>query len=80
MSLRKVPCKFFPLRVSKNGIAVMYHVKEETILSVEPLLADSNAFTDTETYPLPEGVTKGQVVRAVPGSVSAGQMQDLDIT
>lgn len=37
-------------------------------------------FADTGTYPLPDGVTKGQVVRAVTGTVAAGTVQDFDIT
>ncbi|WP_422449296.1 hypothetical protein, partial [Thermoanaerobacterium sp. DL9XJH110] len=37
-------------------IAVMYRIKEEDTLPVEPVLADSDSFADTEIYPLPEGV------------------------
>lgn len=61
-------------------IAVMYRIKNEDTLPVEPVLTDSDAFSDTETYPLPEGITGEQVVRAVTGTVSAGQLQDFDIT
>lgn len=60
-------------------IAVMYCEKEEPTLPVVPALADSASFIDTQTYPLPKGVTAEQVVRAVTGSVKAGQMQDFDI-
>lgn len=67
-------------RSSITYIAVMYRVKEEDTLPVAPVLTDRDAFRDTETYPLPEGVTQDQVVRAVTGSVKAGQMQDFDIT
>ena len=61
-------------------VAVMYREKEEPTLPVEPSLADNASFTDIQTYPLPKGVTEDQVVRAVTGSVEAGQMQDFDIT
>lgn len=61
-------------------IAVMYRVKDEDTLPVEPVMADDEAFTDTETYPLPEGITKDQVVRAVMGTVGANELQDFDIT
>ena len=58
----------------------MYCVKEEADLPVEPVLLDSAAFTDTDTYPLPDGVTEDQVVRAVTGTVAGGQLQDFDIS
>ena len=61
-------------------IAVMYRAKEEDTLPVEPVMADDTAFTNTETYPLPEGVTEEQVVRAVTGTVGANEMQEFDIT
>ncbi|MGI5958074.1 MAG: sortase B protein-sorting domain-containing protein [Massiliimalia sp.] len=61
-------------------IAVMYRIKDEDTLPVEPVLEDDTAFTDTQTYPLPEGVTKDQVVRAVKGTVRAKELQDFDIT
>ena len=61
-------------------VAVMYRVKEEADLPVEPVLLDSAAFTDTDTYPLPDGVTEDQVVRAVTGTVAGGQLQDFDIS
>lgn len=61
-------------------IAVMYRMKEEPTLPVEPVLANNASFTDTQTYPLPAGVTKDQVVRAVTGTVDATQLQDFDIT
>lgn len=61
-------------------VAVMYHIKEEPDLPVAPVLVTNGSCTDTGTYPLPEGVTQEQVVRAVTGSVSSGQIQDFDIT
>lgn len=61
-------------------VAVMYRMKEEDALPVEPVMADDAAFTDTETYPLPEGVTKDQVVRAVTGTVGGNKIQDFDIS
>ena len=60
-------------------VAVMYRIKEETALPVEPTLLDDEAFTNTDTYPLPDGVTQDQVVRAVTGTVDGGQIQDFDI-
>lgn len=59
--------------------AIMYRVKEEDTLPVEPALKDDAAFTDTKTYPLPEGVSEDQVVRAVTGTVEANELQDFDI-
>lgn len=64
---------------SMEYIAVIYRVKEEDTLPVEPVLADDAAFTDAETYPLPAGVTQEQVVRAVTGTVGANEIQDFDI-
>lgn len=60
-------------------IAVMYRMKEEEALPVEPAMADDAAFTDTDIYPLPEGVGKEQVLRAVTGTVGANGLQDFDI-
>ena len=61
-------------------IAVMYRVKDQDALPVEPVMADDEAFTDTLSYPLPQGVTQDQVVRAVTGTVEADELQDFDIT
>lgn len=60
-------------------VAVMYRMKDEDTLPVEPTMTDDAAFTDAETYPLPEGVTEEQVVRAVTGTVGANEIQDFDI-
>lgn len=59
--------------------ALLYRIKEEPTLPVAPRLTGTG-FADTGTYPLPDGVTKGQVVRAVTGTVAAGTVQDFDIT
>lgn len=61
-------------------IAVMYRIKEEDTLPVQPVLEDNTAYTDIDDYPLPQGVTENQVVRAVTGIVEAEQLQDFDIT
>ena len=61
-------------------IAVMYHIKEEDALPVEPVLAESDTFARTDTYPLPEDVAPEQVVQAVSGSLEAGRIQDFDIS
>lgn len=59
--------------------ALLYRVKEEDTLPVAPQLTGTN-FVDTGIYPLPEGVAKEQVIRAVTGTVAAGTVQDFDIT
>lgn len=59
--------------------AVLYRIKEEPALPVAPELSGSS-FTDTPSYPLPDGVNKSQVVRAVTGTVEGGQIQDFDIS
>lgn len=64
---------------SVSYIAVMYRIKEEDTLPVQPVLAEDTAFTDTDNYPLPSGVTQEQVVRAVTGTVEANELQDFDI-
>ena len=59
--------------------AVLYRIKEESTLPVAPALTGSG-FTDTHSYPLPGGVDKNQVVRAVTGTVEGGKIQDFDIS
>lgn len=59
-------------------VAVLYQIKEEPTLPVAPELSGSG-FTDTGSYPLPDGVQKSQVTRAVTGTVNAGEIQDFDI-
>lgn len=60
--------------------AVLYSIKEEELLPVVPALADSPTFEDADWYPLPEGVSDGQVVRAVTGTVEPGELQDFSIS
>lgn len=59
-------------------VAVAYRIKEESELPVEPVL-QGQGFTDTNTYPLPDGVTESQVVRAVEGTVRGGEIQDFTL-
>lgn len=59
-------------------VAVMYCIKDEDELPVEPTLTGKN-FTDTRSYPLPDGVSRDQVVRAVTGVVRGGEIQDFDL-
>lgn len=58
--------------------ALLYRIKEEDLLPVAPQLTGTG-FADTGIYPLPEGVTQDQVVRAVTGTLDAGTLQDFDI-
>ncbi len=58
--------------------AVLYNIKSDDSLAVEAALSGSG-FTDTASYPLPEGVDSSDVVRAVTGSLGGGQIQDFDI-
>ena len=60
-------------------IAVMYRAKDEPSLPIEPELSGSGC-EETEDYPLPDGVQESQVVRAVTGTVEAGDVQDLGIS
>lgn len=66
--------------ISMEYIAVIYRIKEEKSLPVQLVLEDDTAFIDTKTYPLPEGVTEKQVIRAVTGTVEATEEQDFCIT
>lgn len=58
--------------------AVLYNVKSDESLAVSASLSGSG-FTDTASYPLPEGVDSSDVVRAVKGTLGGGQVQDFDI-
>lgn len=60
-------------------VAVLYRIKEETDLPVEPELR-GQGFTLTDEYPLPPGVAESQVVQAVTGTLDGGQVQDFDLT
>lgn len=59
-------------------VAVLYQIKDEPQLPVQASLSGVG-FADTQTYPLPDGVTESQVVRAVSGTLGGGQIQDFDI-
>lgn len=59
-------------------VAVFYRIKEEPALPVEPEM-DGENLADTEIYPLPDGVKKDQVVRAVTGMLFPEEIQDFDI-
>lgn len=58
--------------------AVLYRIRTSDDLCVEADLVGSD-FEDTPSYPLPEGVTEDQVLRAVTGTVRGGEIQDFDI-
>lgn len=59
-------------------VALLYCRKAEQTLPVAPQLTGTG-FADTGTYPLPDGVTDAQVVRAVTGTVAAGAVQDFTV-
>ena len=58
--------------------AVLYRIRPSDDLAVEASLSGSG-FTDTGSYPLPEGVDDSAVIRAVTGKLGGGQIQDFDI-
>lgn len=60
-------------------VALLYCRKAEQTLPVAPRLTGTG-FADTGTYPLPDGITDAQVVRAVTGTVAAGAVQDFTVT
>lgn len=59
--------------------AVLYSIKTTENLPITPELTGTS-FTDTDTYPLPDGVEREQVMRAVTGKLGGGQRQDFDIS
>lgn len=59
--------------------ALLYRIKEEDALPVAPQLSGTG-FSDTDHYPLPQGVSREQVVRAVTGTLAGGTLQDFDVT
>lgn len=59
-------------------VAVFYRIKAEPTLPVIPELLGSG-FANANSYPIPDGVAKSQVARAVTGTVNAGEVQDFDI-
>lgn len=60
-------------------VAVMYRMSDEATLPVLPELSQDAAFSEAETYPLPDGVQNGQVVRAVTGMIDGREVQDFKI-
>lgn len=58
--------------------AVLYSIKTNDDLAVESSLSGSG-FSNTSSYPLPDGVENSDVVRAVTGTLGGGQIQDFDI-
>ena len=74
------------VRLKNNGddsiayVAVLYRMKEEPSLPVEPSLAADEAFSAADDYPLPPRVGEEQVVAAVTGEVGAGGLQDFRVT
>lgn len=60
-------------------VAVFYRIKEEPALPVEPEM-EGEGFADTTSYPLPDGVARNQVVRAVTGLLFPEEIQDFDIS
>ena len=59
--------------------AVLYRIRTSEDLPVEAELIGSG-YTDTASYPLPDGVNSQQVLRAVTGTVKGGEIQDFDIS
>lgn len=57
--------------------AVLYRIQDDAQMAVNAGLAGS--LTDTAEYPLPDGVAREQVLRAVTGTVKGGEFQDFDI-
>lgn len=58
--------------------AVVYKISSDAELPVKAALS-GNGFEDTAEYTLPHGVEKSNVIRAVSGTLGAGQKQDFDI-
>ena len=59
--------------------AVLYQIQSAAELPVVADL-DGSGFSDTASYPLPDGVTEEQVVRAVTGKLAGKTVQDFDIS
>ncbi len=57
--------------------AVLYEIDDADI-PVDAALTGTG-FTDTSSYPLPDGVSASQVLREVTGTVKGGQIQDFDL-
>ncbi len=71
---------FLRLRNTVSGpvtyTAVLFQLADRPSLPINAKLTGEN-FTDTETYPLPQGVERENVLRAVTGTVTGLQLQDL---
>lgn len=59
--------------------AVLYVIKDDGKLPVDASL-EGEAFTDTESYVLPEGVEEAQVIRAVTGDIEKNEIVNFDVT
>ena len=59
--------------------AVLYRICTNKDIPVEAELIGSS-FTDTDNYPLPDGVAAHQILQAVTGTVNGGEIQDFDIS
>lgn len=58
--------------------AVLYQIRQEPALPVQAAL-EGSGFTDAKTFPLPDGVSRSQVLRAVSGKLKAKEIQNFDI-
>lgn len=58
--------------------AVVYEIKSVDYLPVNSGM-NGNGFTDTNSYTLPKSAEGARVVRAVEGSIGAGEITDFDI-
>jgi len=59
--------------------AVLYSISTDENIPVTIGL-DSENVTDTDTYILPDGIDKSNVIRAVTGTIEGGRIQDFDIS
>lgn len=57
---------------------VLYRIHTNDALPVQVSLSGEN-MTDVTQYPVPEGVSQADVIRAAEGTVAGGQIQDFDI-
>ena len=58
--------------------AVLYRIRSSELLAVEAELSGVD-FQNTDTYLLPTGVSRDQVVQAVTGTLGSNMIQDFDI-
>ena len=59
--------------------AVLYRIRSSEELPVEASLSGTG-FSDTASYPLPAGVSRHQVLRAVSGTLAGRAAQDFDVS